>query len=127
MSRDWWNNPAPGDTAKAERLLDDRKCRYATKRLFPTRELAREGAQDIRTAVEAAGREYQTLYPYRCPDDAGHWHLSHYPQGYATCSLCRRRAAAWNGGKFWVMAAHTTNDEPCRGVGGMGSDGGDSR
>lgn len=22
MAKDWWNNPAPGDTAKAEALLD---------------------------------------------------------------------------------------------------------
>lgn len=127
MSRDWWNNPAPGDTEKAERQLDAVACRFSTKRQFPTREHARSGAESIRATVEAAGREYQTLYPYRCPDDAGHWHLSHYQQGYATCSWCRRRAKAWYGGKFWVMAAHTTDDKPCLGVGGMGGEGGDSR
>jgi len=126
MSRDWWNNPAPGDTAKAERMLDDRTCRYGRKRQFPTRELAREGAQDIRMTVESEGRTFQTLYPYRCPD-AGHWHLSHYRQGYATCQYCRRRAAAWDGGQNWIMAAHTTNDEPCLGAGKPGSEGGDSR
>lgn len=105
---------------------DSMSCRYATKRLFPTSELAQAGAQDIRAKVESAGRIFQTLYPYKCPDDAGHWHLSHYPQGFATCSWCQRRAEAWYGGKFWVMAAHTTDAGPCLGVGGMGSDGGDS-
>lgn len=100
-------------------------CRYATKRQFPTRELAQDGAQTIRATVESEGRTFQTLYPYCCPDDAGHWHLSHYQQGYATCSWCKRQAEAWYGGKFWIMAAHTDDREPCLGIGGMGSEGGD--
>lgn len=99
-------------------------CRYATKRQFPTSELAQAGAQDIRATVESAGRTFQMLYPYRCPDNGGHWHLSHFQQGYATCSWCHQSAPAWNGGKFWVMAAHTADDEPCLGVGGIGSAGG---
>ncbi len=44
-------------------------CRYATKRLFPTSELAQAGAQDIRATVESAGRTFQTLHPYKCVDD----------------------------------------------------------
>lgn len=91
-------------------------CRYSTKRTYPTRVRACEGAEEIRAAVEASGRVYTTLYPYACPD-SDHWHLSHYPQGDAPCPACGQTAPAWNGGDVWVLSAHRTDDAPCVGEG----------
>jgi hypothetical protein len=92
-------------------------CRYDNKRHYPTRKAARLGAEDIRTIVTNAGGQYDTLYPYPCPDE-DHWHLSHYPQGYRDCPRCGERKPAWNGGKIWVMSAHAGPDgDKCFGEG----------
>lgn len=91
-------------------------CRYGAKRTFGSKEAATAGTQDIRARVEAAGRVYTTLYPYACPD-GDHWHLSHYPQGTATCPVCGREAPAWNGGKVWVISAHDHDSTTCAGMG----------
>lgn len=114
-------------TATEHNAAPQLSCRYAGKRLFPTNELAHEGAQRIRAKVEAEGRAYQTLYPYRCPDDREHWHLSHYRQGYATCPDCHDRAEAWDGGARWIMAAHRAGGAPCTGQGKPGTDGGEDQ
>lgn len=103
-------------------------CRYSTKRGYATRDLAREGANQIRLTVELRGGSYDTLYPYRCPD-AKHWHLSHYRQGYADCTRCESRKPAWDGGMWWVMAEHINDhtEGRCEGSGLAGRWGGSVR
>lgn len=91
-------------------------CRFAAKRTFSSRSSAGEGAEFIRAKVESAGGDYTQLHPYLCPD-ADHWHLSHYPQGTATCPDCGGRAPAWNGGQRWVISAHTVDGVACVGEG----------
>lgn len=89
--------------------LGFRPCRYQFKRHYPTRADARVGAQFICSVVTARGDVYNKLHPFRCPD-AGHWHLSHYPQGYRDCPFCEHRVPAWNGGAAWIIGAHAA---PC--------------
>lgn len=91
------------------------ECRFPEKRTYRTRELAREGMRQIRFAV---GERYDTLYPYRCPDES-HWHLSHYRQGRAVCPVCGKLVPSWFGGKVWIIAVHTRGlwPRPCAGEG----------
>jgi len=92
-------------------------CPYMKKLVFDTRADARRGAEVIEEQIKARGAIYQRLYPYLCPE-GDHWHLSHYPQGYRPCPICHERVRAWNGGKVWVVSAHTTPEgEPCKGEG----------
>lgn len=82
-------------------------CRYPTKRSFHTREDARAGALHIKEYVERQGREYNALYPYRCPG-AEHWHLSSARQGGKDCPSCGGRHPAWfdSIARTWVVYAH---------------------
>jgi hypothetical protein len=92
-------------------------CRFPAKRTFATRDKARAGAELIRQTVESQGGVYQTLYPYRCPENQ-HWHLSHYQQGYAVCSWCVQRRPAFKGGDdYWVLGNHRHDGHPCGGSG----------
>ncbi|QIQ63311.1 hypothetical protein SEA_SETTECANDELA_195 [Mycobacterium phage Settecandela] len=111
---------SPGQLGVAEYFYAE--CRHADKRAFHTRLAARLGAKKIREGVEAHGGVYGTLYPYSCPDDSSHWHLTHRRQGYAMCPVCCTRAAAWFGGRVWIIAKH----EQCRGVGHTAVPGTDS-
>jgi hypothetical protein len=94
-------------------------CRYGAKKRYDTRADARRGALSIKAFVESRGLVYDTLYPYPCPDDFAHWHLSHYQQGYATCPACNTsRVQAWKGGPdYWVIGAHAAplTGQPCPG------------
>lgn len=101
--------------------VTENRCRYATKRTFGTRADARLGILDIRIRCELEGREFDTLYPYPCPD-APHWHLSSKAQGYALCRRCNQRVPAWKGW-WWVIAKHDdANSRPCRGEGSRAAD-----
>lgn len=93
-------------------------CRYESKRRYASEPLAIQGAQDIREKVETAGRRYDTLYPYPCPDD-NHWHLSHHEQGEISCPACRESAPAWKlaDSGSWIIAAHPPTGTRCVGVG----------
>ncbi|KXO91087.1 Uncharacterised protein (plasmid) [Tsukamurella tyrosinosolvens] len=94
-------------------------CRYPAKTLFADEDAATAGAEAIRAKVEAAGRTYDQLYPYRCPG-ADHWHLSSKRQGISTCPICHRTGtAAWHTGEVWVISAHEYDWEPCEGQGAV--------
>lgn len=90
-------------------------CRYARKRAYTTKRKARLGAMAIQAGVEASGREYQPLYPYRCPD-GWHWHLSHFKQAKARCPQCHGEVPAWRG-DHWVISTHEVDGAVCSGVG----------
>lgn len=81
------------------------ECAYPNKRRFLTRIDAEHGAQRIKAAVEAAGRRYDQLYPYQCPN-ADHWHLSSKEQGVKVCTGCNTEQSAWRRGNKWIVYAH---------------------
>lgn len=89
-------------------MTANRPCRYATKRRYKTRAAAVEGAELIKAEVRAAGRVYDPLFPYRCPDGPKHWHLSHMHQSKQTCPECGKRTGAWKSDSAhgWVIAPH---------------------
>lgn len=80
-------------------------CRYETKRTFRTRDKARMGIKTIRYSVEGRGIEFNTLYPFHCPDE-DHWHLSHYRQGYQDCPGCGERMPFFTERHYWVIPTH---------------------
>lgn len=92
-------------------------CRYSTKRAYASKEQATHGAYRIRLGVEAHGGVYTQLYPYACPDNPDHWHLSHYPQGTTTCPVCEEEVPSWFGGMVWVISAHKHKGQRCSGEG----------
>lgn len=101
--------------------MTDPGCRYPEKHAFDTREAARDGTLIIRIKCMKDNREYQPLYPYKCPD-AEHWHLSHYQQGTALCGTCNTVVPAWKG-SWWVIARHVDAEHvPCRGEGSRAAD-----
>lgn len=89
-------------------MIDCRK--HPTKQRYRTRAHAIAGAQQIR---KAKGDQYQTLYPYRCPEKPPggepHWHLTHHQQGRRQCPKCGQHVVVWQSAvhdKVWIIGAH---------------------
>lgn len=99
-----WYPPRRAKPALAHFKLDGH-CRFGTRRAYRTRADARQGARDIQAQVEYRGGTYTTLHAFKCPE-GDHWHLSRYSQGKKRCGVCKDLHEAWNGGEFWIMAAH---------------------